>query len=192
MLIGEETVLDTLIAWGHREPAVRAMILTSSRARPGGQVDAFSDYDVILAVNDPMTLARDLDWQSEIGRPMVRWGDQGELQGVTTYFRGVIYEDGTKIDYTIWPVELDPVSHQGTLPEMLDVGYRVLLDADRRTAAWPPPTYRAHIPGKPTQDEYAPARSGSGGSDQCPDPPGGGEAHQRVASWLSRGGKLTI
>jgi hypothetical protein len=48
MLIGEVTVLDTLIAWGHREPAVRAMILTSSRARPGGQVDDFSDYDVIL------------------------------------------------------------------------------------------------------------------------------------------------
>jgi aminoglycoside 6-adenylyltransferase len=66
----------------------------------------------------------------------------------------VIYEGGTKVDYTIWPVELDPVSQQGALPEGLDVGYRVLLDKDRRTAAWPPPTYRAHIPGKPTQDEY--------------------------------------
>ena len=41
-----------------------------------------------------------------------------------------------------------------TLPEDLDVGYRVLLDKDGRTAAWPAATYRAHIPEKPTATEY--------------------------------------
>src|SRR5438105_4157381 len=29
-----------------------------------------------------------------------------EIFGRTTYFRGVVYEDGVKVDYTIWPDEL--------------------------------------------------------------------------------------
>ncbi len=37
---------------------------------------------------------------------------------------------------------------------MLDVGYRVLLDKDGGTTQWQPPTYRAHIPAKPTEAEY--------------------------------------
>ncbi len=44
-----ESVLDTLVAWGERTHGIRAMILTSTRARIDGPVDEFSDYDVILA-----------------------------------------------------------------------------------------------------------------------------------------------
>jgi aminoglycoside 6-adenylyltransferase len=40
------------------------------------------------------------------------------------------------------------------LPDQLDVGYRVLLDKDLRTAGWKPPSYRAHIPSRPLQAEY--------------------------------------
>ena len=73
----------------------------------------------------------------------------------TTYFRGLIYADGTKIDYTIWPdALLDRVAEEPTLPDMLDVGYRVLLDKDGRASRWKPPSYRAHIPAKPTETEY--------------------------------------
>ncbi len=151
----EPEVVERLVAWGQAQPSVRAMILTSSRARPDGAVDALSDYDVILAVNDPGGFAQDSAWQSGYGDPMVRWGDQGELYGVTTYFRGVIYEDGAKIDYTIWPdALLEQVAAEPALPDMLDVGYRVLLDRDGRTSDWKPPTYRAHIPARPTKTEY--------------------------------------
>ncbi len=45
-----DKVLDTLVAWGERTPEIRAMTVTSTRARPDGRVDEFSDYDVILAV----------------------------------------------------------------------------------------------------------------------------------------------
>jgi aminoglycoside 6-adenylyltransferase len=86
---------------------------------------------------------------------MVRWGDQGELYGMTTYFRGVVYADYVKIDYTIWPnALLDRVSEQIALPDHLDVGYRVLLDKDDQTLRWKPPSYKAHIPTRPTQAEY--------------------------------------
>ena len=77
------------------------------------------------------------------------------MLGLGTSFRGVVYEDGLKIDYTIWPAELvRRVAEQTELPEGLDVGYRVLLDKDGGTAGWLQPTYRAHIPARPTEAEY--------------------------------------
>lgn len=56
----------------------------------------------------------------------VRWRDQDELYGTTTYFCGVIYDDGVRVDYTVWPdALLERVSGEASLPEGLDVGYRV-------------------------------------------------------------------
>lgn len=144
-----------MVAWGNARPSVRALILTSSRTRPDGPVDRLSDYDLILAVTDAERFGREDDWISDYGQPMVRWGDQSERYGRTTYFRGVVYADHVKIDYSVWPdALLERIAEQPALPDDLDVGYRVLLDKDGRTAGWKPPTYRAHIPARPTEAEY--------------------------------------
>ncbi|MFN2418801.1 MAG: aminoglycoside 6-adenylyltransferase, partial [Candidatus Limnocylindria bacterium] len=66
-----DRVLDALVAWGERTQEIRAVILTSSRARPEGPIDEFSDYDIILAVTDPGRFADgDLAWQAAIGTPL--------------------------------------------------------------------------------------------------------------------------
>lgn len=151
----EAEVLARLVAWGEAADSIRALVLTSSRAREDETVDLLSDYDLILAVRDPEAFARSADWASAYGRPLARWGDESEVHGLATYFRGVVYEDGVKVDYSVWPAELlDRVAERDPLPEDLDVGYRVLLDKDGSTARWRPPTYRAHVPARPTQEEY--------------------------------------
>jgi len=151
----EKDVVDRLVRWGTAHPLIRAMILTSSRTRPNGPVDLLSDYDLILVVSEVESFAFDDAWVFDYGKPMVRWGDQGELHGLATYFRGVVYQDFVKIDYSIWPVEmLERVAGSARLPDQLDVGYRVLLDKDRRTAGWMRPSYQAHIPTRPTDAEY--------------------------------------
>lgn len=130
------------------------MILTSSRAKPAAS-DVLSDYDVIVAVPDAAEFAVSDSWTSGYGRPLARWGDEDELYGMTTYFRGVVYQDGVKVDYTVWPdALLKRVAEEAPLPAALDVGYRVLLDKDRSTAGWRPPTYQAHIPAKPMREQY--------------------------------------
>ena len=150
-----EYVLEKLVRWGTAHPAIRAMILTSSLARPGGPVDLLTDYDLIVAVSDPAQFDRNGPWLLDYGTPMVRWGDSGELLGETTHFHGVIYEDYAKIDYTIWPdTLLERIAAQDSLPEELDEGYRILLDKDGQTARWKKPTHRAFIPTKPTEAEY--------------------------------------
>lgn len=151
----EAEVLTKIVAWAGARPDVRALLLTSSRARPGGPVDALSDYDIILAVDDAERFGREEAWLSDYGEPKVRWGDEGKLLGLTTYFRSAVYHDYVKIDYTVWPdALLGQVAETPTLPEELDEGYRVLLDKDGATARWKPPTHRAFIPSPPTQAEY--------------------------------------
>jgi aminoglycoside 6-adenylyltransferase len=151
----EAEVLERLVAWGGANESVRAIVLTSTRARQDGSADLLSDYDVIVAVPDALTFVAGDSWRSAYGRPLVHWGDEDELYGLTTYFRGVIYADGVKVDYTVWPdALLELVAEESTLTDDLDVGYRVLLDKDGRTSHWTSPTYRAHIPVRPTREEY--------------------------------------
>jgi aminoglycoside 6-adenylyltransferase len=151
----ETEVLAWLSAWAIGQPAVRAVIMTSTRARPGGPVDALSDYDIILAVTTPEQFAHDDAWTLAYGQPMVHWGDQSQRFGFATYFRGVVYQDGVKIDWSLWPAALlTRIAAEPALPDQLDVGYRVLLDKDGQTAGWKPPTYQAHIPARPTEAEY--------------------------------------
>lgn len=60
----EQDVVDQLVAWGMAHPLIRAMILTSSRARPDGPVDPLSDYDLILVVSDVGLFAFEDAWIS--------------------------------------------------------------------------------------------------------------------------------
>lgn len=66
--------------------------------------------------------------------------------------RLVLYTGGENI---VWPTSiLRAVLEQEDLPEDLDVGYRVLLDKDGLTRDLKEPTFRAHIPERPTQAEF--------------------------------------
>jgi len=55
----EADVLARLVAWGEAQPLIRALVLTSSRARADDSVDLLSDYDVIVAVSDATAFAAD-------------------------------------------------------------------------------------------------------------------------------------
>lgn len=151
-----DPIVARLVAWAGRIPEVRAVILTSTRARPEGSPDELSDWDVIVVLNDPSGFAEgDLGWHAQIGTPLVRWGDEDELLGHPTWFRGVVYEGGDKVDFTLWPdALLEAVAAADRLPPGLDHGYRVLYDPDLRTAGWPQPTFTAHLLRRPSHADY--------------------------------------
>ena len=154
-LPGEAEVLSKLTAWAGRDDAIRALILTSSRARADPTVDALSDYDVIVAVPDIAEFLEGDEWVRGCGEPLARWGDRHEVLGLETVFCGVVYADGVKVDYSLWPVELlARVAGATELPDDLDVGYRVLLDKDDAAVGWAAPTFRAHVPAKPSSAVY--------------------------------------
>jgi len=132
------------------------MLLTSSRAIPDAPVDVFSDYDVILAVLDVHPFYEDRTWLEDFGSVLVVYRDPLEpYYGIPKSAYVTQYENGLKIDFTLWPVEiLRRVAADPQLPDEFDAGYRVLLDKDHVTDGLKPPTYTAYIPTPPTETEY--------------------------------------
>jgi aminoglycoside 6-adenylyltransferase len=152
----KDRIVQRLMRWAERQETVRAMLLTSTRTRPDAHVDLFSDYDVILAVTDIRPFFEDRAWLEDFGRVLVLYRDPIQLEyGVERFAYITQYEDGLKIDFTLWPVEMLPqVVNAPVLPDYLDVGYAVLLDKDGRAAGLRPPTHSAHIPSPPTRAEF--------------------------------------
>lgn len=146
----QDAVLNRILAWAKHEDAVRVVAITSTRGRPESPPDELSDYDVVLVLDDFTRF----DPVAAYGNPAARWGDESNVHGAKSSFRGVVYEDGTKIDWTLWPAQAPELVAQRGLTDNLDMGYRVLLDRDGTTARWAEPTRTAHIPHKPTEAEY--------------------------------------
>jgi len=153
---GGEDVLGRIVGWAAGEDRVRAVVLTSTRASPHARTDRFSDYDVVLYVADTAPFAGGTEWLECVGPVLVSWPDRGTDGGLPFFMRLVIYEDETKVDFTVAPVErLRGIVQSGVLPDALDVGCRVLLDKDGDAAALPAPTFTAHIPPRPSQAEFS-------------------------------------
>ena len=151
----EAEVLERVVRWAEGQPLIRAVILESSRAVDQAPLDRFSDYDILLVISDARPFAESNDWQRFFGEPLVRFGDSVDVLGIETHMRLVVYRDHTKIDFALWPVELlQRVVEQQMSTDMLDWGYRVLLDKDGLAARLPAPTRTAHIPPIPTEQDY--------------------------------------
>ncbi len=153
-----DATIRRLIRWAAPQDAVRALLLTSTRAVPGAAVDALSDYDVILVARDIRPFAAERDWVADFGAVLVdHWNPirPDPATGFAVAGNVVQYADGPKIDFTLWPVALlAQLACAPALPDELDGGYRILLDKDGTAARLRPPTYRAHIPAKPAAEEY--------------------------------------
>jgi len=153
----EDPIIQRIIRWGLERLDVRAAILTSSLCNPSAPVDRLSDYDVIYVVTDIHPHHADDSWMEDFGHVLVVWRDPIQLDYDQERFARITQyeEDGLKIDFTFWPVELlgRIVAEPHLRPE-LDSGYLILLDKDGLAAGIKPPTYRAYIPRPPTEAEY--------------------------------------
>ena len=147
-----------LIDWAASRPAVRAVLLSSTRAIAEAATDVLSDYDVILVVDDIHPFVLNRAWIGDFGRVLVvYWDPVRPAPGFGTEECGnvVQYASGLKIDFSLWPVTLlRQVVGGSVLPQELDAGYRVLVDKDSLTASMRAPTGRAYIPERPTVETY--------------------------------------
>ena len=148
--------LSRFVAWGNPRDSVRAMVLTSSLAADTAPIDALTDYDLILVVTDIHPYVNDTGWLGDFGPVLVLYHDPIQnTDGLEQSAFVVQYEDGLKIDFSLWPVEmLQRVVAAPQLTEEFDAGYRVLLDKDHLIDGLKPPTYRGYIPEPPTETEY--------------------------------------
>ena len=138
-------VISKLIQWAEGHDSIRAMLLTSTRAISNAAVDMWSDYDVILVVEDIHPFYEERRWLEDFGDVLIVYRDPIYCDpdfGTEKFGNVTQYADGLKIDFTLLPVEwLRKVVQASALPAELDAGYRVLLDKDNLTEGMKPPTY---------------------------------------------------
>ena len=153
-----DEVIDNLVQWAEQRDSIRAMLLTSTRAVPDAPLDRFSDYDVVLIVEDIHPFYEDRIWLEDFGEVLVAYWDPiyPDPDTRTEKFGNVTqYAHGLKIDFTLCPIQwLQQVVQAPTLPAELDAGYRILLDKDHLTEGMRPPTYTGYIPVVPTEAVY--------------------------------------
>jgi aminoglycoside 6-adenylyltransferase len=151
-----DRVLDQLHHWSNQQQLIRAVILTSSRAIPHAALDLFSDYDVILVLRSIQPLFVDRSWLEVFGPVLAVYRDPLIDDGGQQRSAYVVqYENGLKIDFNLWPVELlQRVTRNEHLPAEFDAGYKILVDKDHLTTGLKPPGYSAYIPTPPTETHY--------------------------------------
>jgi aminoglycoside 6-adenylyltransferase len=152
----DDNVIGQLNRWADSQDLIRAVILTSSRAIPHGSVDLFSDYDVILAMRSIHPLYADRAWLEVFGPVLAGYRDPIiDENGLKRSAYVIQYENGLKIDFSLWPVELlQRVTNSEQLPVEFDAGYQVLVDKDDLTTGLKQPTYSGYIPAPPTEAYY--------------------------------------
>lgn len=147
-----------IIQWAESKDAIRAVLLTSTRAVPGAHVDALSDHDVILIVQTIQPFVEGRTWINDFGDVLVAYWDPVFPDpdfGIDRTGNVTQYASGLKLDFTLLPVSLfEEIVAAPTLPAELDAGYRVVLDKDGLTTAMLPPTGKAYIPKPPTLAQY--------------------------------------
>jgi aminoglycoside 6-adenylyltransferase len=147
-----------LIQWATARSPIRAVLLTSTRAIPNATIDALSDYDVILIVQEILPFVADHTWINDFGDVLVAYWDPiypDPVFGIEKVGNVTQYTDGLKIDFTLWPVSLfQQIVAAPVLLAELDAGYNVLLDKDQLTADLRTPTRTAYVPTPPTLATY--------------------------------------
>lgn len=151
-------MIERIAAWGEGRDDLRAAILTSTRAVPGGKADALSDYDVILVVRDIAPYAADRGWIDDFGPVLVAYWDPvgpGRLTGVEQVSNVVQYDGTLKIDFTVWPVDtIAAIAELDTLPAELDAGYRVIADKDGLVGQLARPSCRGYVTTLPDESTF--------------------------------------
>jgi aminoglycoside 6-adenylyltransferase len=102
MFAAEQDVLLKLWHWADQRHDIRVVVLTGSRAFPGGRPDEFSDFDLDVYVDDAGAFADHDAWWQGLGSAMVRW----PLKPRTTFSpewvtQLILFENGSRIDFQI-------------------------------------------------------------------------------------------
>lgn len=151
----DETV-TRLTRWATGRDDVRAMILTSTRAIPNAEVDAYSDYDVIVVVDEVQSMVDEAGWLADFGEVLITYWDPVRVNpatGAVSVGSITYYVDGLKIDFSLWSRQQLSDVIAGTNDEF-DAGYRVLVDKEFLVVGLPLPTYRGYVPARPDEPTY--------------------------------------
>jgi aminoglycoside 6-adenylyltransferase len=114
-------------AWARQRADVHAALLVGSRARVDVPADRWSDYDIVLLVDDPAGYAADTGWLSAFGRPLLTFVEPTAVGEFAE--RRVLFDTGQDVDFALLPLlETEQFASDPAAAAVLWRGYRVLVD----------------------------------------------------------------
>lgn len=131
---------DKIIQWANNESGIRTVILSGSQAN--GTADELSDYDISVFCESLDTYSENDLWLSKIGKVWVCVPEKVFCEGQTFPSRLVIFEGGTKVDFSFYPKNI--------LEKLFFDSYQVLIDKDGMAQN----LYKPLIPKKPSEEEF--------------------------------------
>ena len=141
----KDPFLRRVLDWALRQDGLGAVILTGSRASERATVDAASDYDVEVFVEEPERYGSSSEWLEEISPLWVyissSEGDEGDVGRRITH--QPFFAGGVKADIQIRPTEaLVGIAEDG-LDDLYERGYVVLADPSGLASRLPAPSGRS-------------------------------------------------
>jgi aminoglycoside 6-adenylyltransferase len=143
-------LLTRITRWAESNANVIALVMTGSHVREGAAPDKYSDLDLEIIAEQPELLSGDNTWIEGLGAV---WVKQFFNEGQPYPTRLVLYEGGTKVDFTLAGRDRI-VDMQKGLDPLYKRGYRVLIDKKEITIGLPPSTGEFPIKEPPSQREF--------------------------------------
>ena len=119
-------VLEQIIEYAKENENIRGLVLQGSLVNPAAPIDVFSDLDPMFVVRESASMLEADGWISKFGNPISHCYNVVQLDEKKEWNQQmmlVLYEDGLKVDFSLFPMEA--VETIKDLPL-----YRVVLDKD--------------------------------------------------------------
>lgn len=139
-----DQVLKEIIQFAKETESIRGLVLQGSLVNPNAPIDRFSDLDPMFVVEDAAKMAKDDRWIKRFGQPISQCNEVGEWE---EFMRMVLYEDGLKVDFCLFP--------KTAVEKITDLPlYQVLLDKDGCIPAPTRITEEVFFTEKPTEEQF--------------------------------------
>ncbi|GMA51603.1 aminoglycoside 6-adenylyltransferase [Alicyclobacillus contaminans] len=147
----EREMMGLIRTFAEQDERVRAVIMNSSRVNSSIPRDILQDYDVVFLVSRLDAFIRDRTWIQHFGKLIImQTPDENVLfpNNRDGFAFLMLFEDGNRIDLTLYPVE----KKDQYVPDSLSV---VLMDKDNLLHPLPEPSDLDYRISPPTKEQFA-------------------------------------
>ncbi len=152
MFFLRDKILNKVIEWANAENSIKVAILEGSLVGSKKYIDELSDIDINLFCKSYTRFLNDDSWISKIADVLVYIPEKFEFVNKTVYTRLAIFQNGVKIDFSFWTLDMLEDIKNNTVP-YYQYGYKVLLDKNNLSNSLPK-RIRSYVKPNPSNEEY--------------------------------------
>lgn len=105
----EQEMFDLILGFAQQDERIRVVAMNGSRANPSIQPDKYQDFDIVYLVTTMDSFLADDSWLEDFGNRIImqKPDTMGTTSptGLSSFAYLMLFEDGNRIDLTLFPLE---------------------------------------------------------------------------------------